>query len=164
MASVLKIQIRCLQVVKLTEAERQAAAVAELAAEEAGSASDSDGEDPPGLAGIPGPPSDPNAPPPPAPAQPFDLAEANGTDPAGGHMSKRKKRAGRSKYRAGEGESIILRDELAGPMRSAGPIRTAADMHRSGHPPEMWTARTHLLRLCYIALQAFRSNLVASCW
>ncbi|KAK9849250.1 hypothetical protein WJX84_012132 [Apatococcus fuscideae] len=66
------------QVVKLTEAERQAAANAELAAGEAG----------------------------------------------------RKKRAGRNKSRAGEGESIILRDELAGPMRSAGPIRTAADMHR----------------------------------
>ena len=25
---------------------------------------------------------------------------------------------------------IILKDELAGPMRNAGPIRTAADMHR----------------------------------
>ena len=139
--------------VKLTEAERQAAAHAELAAGEAGSASDSDGEDPPGLAGIPGPPSDPNAPPPPAPAQPSDLAEANGTDPPSVHMSKRKKRAGRSKYRAGEGESIILRDELAGPMRSAGPIRTAADMHRSAHPPEMMTACTRLLRLCHIGCE-----------
>ena len=129
---------------KLTEEERAAAAAAEQAAEEAGSASDSDGDAPPGLAGIPGPPPEPGAPPPAAPAHAAENGEfSTAADDQAGGDKRRRRRSSRGKAKSGEGDSIILKDELAGPMRSAGPIRTAADMHRSVTFPHWPLAARH---------------------